>query len=193
MQKACEMSAMGFRSIIALAATSVILVLPSWGQEKAKLKSGLLGEYYKIGEDIDDFPSFAKRKPTFVRIDAEINFELAKAEFGDTKVVDNFYVRWTGLIRIPKNAVYKFYTESDDGSRLFIDGKLVVDNGGLHSLKLRKGEVDLKVGDHEIKIDFFDNRHEAGCKVFWESEDVFKKVIPAEVLFHKECKRPSNK
>src|SRR5882672_4423100 len=110
---------------------------------------------------LDDFPSIGSdRKPTLQRMDEDINFASTLEAFPGTKLVDNFYVRWTGVLRIPKEGRYKSYLNSDDGSRLFLDGKQVVDNGGTHDMIEVSGETDLKPGDHEIKVELFDEEEE---------------------------------
>src|SRR5205085_5881427 len=73
-----------------------------------------------------------------------------------------------GALPISKDGNYTFFLESDDGSRLFIDGKQVVDNGGLHAMEEKSGEVELKAGEHVLKIEFFENEVDAGCKFSWQ-------------------------
>ena len=100
----------------------------------------------------------------------------------------HFFVRWTGILRIAKDGKYTLSTVSDDGSRVFLDGKQVVDNGGLHAMDEKASEeLDLKAGDHEIKIEFFQNEGGAGCKVQWATEGVEKQAIPESAFFHKKA------
>jgi len=98
---------------------------------------------------------------------------------------DHFYVRWTGVLRVPKDGKYTFYTESDDGSRLWIGDKKVVDNGGLHGMEEKSGEIELKAGDVALKVDVFENEGGVGMKMFWEGAGISKQIIPAAALFHK--------
>ena len=149
------------------------------------LKPGLIGEYFKFDEGIEDFPDVKNKKPNIRRADKELNWEGTGEEFAGTGFAEDFYVRWTGVVRIPKDGKYTFFTESDDGSRLFIDGKQVVDNGGLHAMEEKEGTAELKAGPHDIKIDFFENEGGAGCIARWEAEGVAKEVVPEKVLFHK--------
>ena len=131
-------------------------------------------------------PFPAGQKPSVERVDKEINFASTLEAFPGTKLVDNFYVNWTGVIRIPKDGAYIFHLESDDGSRLFIDGKQVVDHGGTHEMTEMSGRAELKAGDHEIKVEFFDAEEEAGCILSWETAgDEPRKWCPPPVLFHK--------
>jgi hypothetical protein len=149
------------------------------------IQPGLLGRYYQ-SIVLDDFPTIkAGKKPDAEKVDKQINFASTLEEFGGTKLRDNFYVVWTGVIRIPKDGKYTFFLESDDGSRLFIDGKKVVDNGGTHEMMEESGKVELKAGDHEIKVEFFDQEEDAGCILSWQTEGKAKEVVPAAVLFHK--------
>jgi len=149
------------------------------------LQPGLTGRYYQFTA-LSDLPNVpAGRKPDLERADKQINFASTLEEFAGTKLRDNFYVVWSGVIRIPKDAKYTFFLESDDGSRLYIDGKEVVDNGGTHEMVEVSGESELKAEDHEIRVEFFDEEEDAGCILSWQTEGQAKEVVPAGVLFHR--------
>jgi hexosaminidase len=60
----------------------------------------------------------------------------------------------TGTFKAPADGVYRFDLKSDDGSRLFIDDELLIDNGGDHAPRLRSGEIALSAGCHPLKLDF---------------------------------------
>ena len=159
-------------------------------QEAAEeMKPGLIAEFFNIGKAMEEFPVIpAERKPDLRRIDRKINFEHTTEAFPGTPMSDHFYVRWTGKVRIPRDGKYTFFTESDDGSRLWIDGKVIVDNGGLHAMEEKSGELDLKAGDHEIKLELFENDGEVGCKLSWESANLAKEILTEAVLSHKKDK-----
>jgi len=149
------------------------------------LQPGLTGRYYQMTNSLEDFPTIpAGKKPDVERVDKQINFASTLEAFPGTKLVDNFYVVWTGKIRIPADGAYTFFLESDDGSRLFIDGAQVVDNNGLHEMQESPGKVELKAGDHVIKVEFFDAEEDAGCILSWKSAKIEKQVVPENVLFH---------
>jgi hypothetical protein len=150
------------------------------------LEPGLIGQYYQMEGRVEDFPTIGPgRKPTLQRVDKDINFASTTEVFPGTTLVDNFYVRWIGVLKVPKDGRYKFYLNSDDGSRLFIDREQVVNNGGTHDMTEVSGEAELKAGEHEIKVEFFDEEEEAGCILSWESAAMKKEVLPASALFHK--------
>jgi hypothetical protein len=146
---------------------------------------GLLAEYYQTPEGTEDFPEFpASKAPDLRRVDKNINFESTQDEWPGTKFKDFFYIRWTGKIRIPADGNYTFFLESDDGSRLFLDGKQVVDNGGVHAMEETSGSVQLTAGEHVFKAEFFEKDIDAGCKLSWKTDKIAKQIVPADVLFH---------
>ena len=167
----------------------VFLSLPSTPKTFAAndIEPGLIGEYFDLGDPVEDFPKIPPdKKPTIKRVDKDINFRSTENTFPGTKLQSHFAIRWTGKIKAPKDGRYTFSLESDDGSRLLIDGKQVVDNGGLHEMQENDGTVELKAGDHEITIDYFENDNDggAGCVLFWKAEGLTKEVVPARALFH---------
>jgi len=152
----------------------------------AESEPGLLGEYFALGGNLEDFPKLEGKKPDLKRVDKTINFRSTGPTFPGTKLDNHFAIRWTGKIKIPKDGTYTFFLESDDGSRLLIDGKIVVDNGGLHDMQTQDGNVDLKAGEHDLQIDYFENENDggAGCVLSWKTKGVEKEVVPASALFH---------
>src|SRR5438270_5665624 len=100
----------------------LLVTAPAFGADN--VEPGLIGEYYQMQATLEDFPALGSgRKPEVRRVDKNINIESTLEAIPGTKLVDNFYVRWTGVLKVPKNGSYKFYLNSDDGSRLLIDGK----------------------------------------------------------------------
>ncbi len=95
---------------------------------------------------------------------------------------DRFALRFTGSIHVPKDGAWTFFTTSDDGSRLYIDGKLVVDNDGWHGMVEKSGAVDLKAGPHAILVTYFDQGGDDGLAVSWQGPGTAKEKIPARVL-----------
>ncbi len=63
--------------------------------------------------------------------------------------------RFSGFITVPSEEVWEFALSSDDGSRLWIDEELVVDNDGLHQAETRRGTIALAAGAHVIRVDYF--------------------------------------
>ena len=166
------------RSSSALLAT---LLLAASQLHAANLKPGLVGEYFK--QRYNDIPKGAK--PFYVRVDKQVDFREVSGEFYGTKLSQNFTVRWTGQLLVEQSGQYGFATASDDGSRLYIDGKLVVDNGGSHSWAKKSGKVQLTFGTHEFELRFDQGGGGAGCIAYWTPPGGKEAAIPAKALFHK--------
>lgn len=98
---------------------------------------------------------------------------------------NNYGAEFAGTIQIDDAGTWTFYTESDDGSALWIDGYQVVDNDGLHSMSERSGSVSLDAGSHEIMVRFFERSGNHGLIVSWRGPGVpTRTVIPGDVLTH---------
>jgi fibro-slime domain-containing protein len=152
---------------------------------EAVLKPGLMAEYYDLAEEVSDFPVIAAgTKPAVSRVDATINIEDSEDEVPGTTLSEHFYIRWTGVVRVPKDGTYTFTINSDDGSRVFIDDKEVIDHGGVHAMEEKSEDVTLTAGDHKIKVEFFENEGGAGCILMWSAAGVDQVVVPATALFH---------
>ena len=149
----------------------VTVGLAAFAQDR-ELEPGLVGEYFALAGAPESFPNPpAATKPTVVRVDKTIDFASVSGEFYGTRLSDNFYARWTGVLRIEKAGKTLFWTQSDDGSRLLVDGKVVVDNGGEHPMTEKTGSADLSEGDHELKIEYTQGGGEAGIKVLWQPQE----------------------
>ncbi|MEJ7913480.1 MAG: PA14 domain-containing protein, partial [Chitinophagaceae bacterium] len=126
---------------------------------------GLTGEspYDKEGQGVDYayyeqngltvLPDFNTLTP--VKTGRAKNFAL-----GMQNRTDNFQLKYSGTINIPTSGIYTFYTSSDAGSKLYIDGfdatRLVVNNDGEHLAVEMSGSVNLTKGAHTIYVTFFE-------------------------------------
>ena len=105
------------------------------------------------------------------------NFDIS-ASLG----LDFFAYKFEGVINIQANDTYTFYTSSDDGSQLFIDDKLVVDNDGLHGTSERSGSIALTAGIHFIRVTFFERTGGEALSVKYSSATIAKQTIPDVLL-----------
>ncbi len=96
----------------------------------------------------DDVPEFENLKPLAIGTVSGFDLSVGKRQ-------NNFGMRFTGFLHIAKPGQYQFWIGSDDGSRLAIDGKEVVKNGGVHPHADKEGRTSLDVGPHEITVDYF--------------------------------------
>ena len=82
--------------------------------------------------------------------------------------------------------MYNFYLYSDDGSRLYIDGKLVVDNDGSHSAERKGGHIALEQGMHAIVLQYFEDYMGQSLQVRVSARNMPEQDVPSSMLFHKQ-------
>jgi len=96
---------------------------------------------------------------------------------------DNFGFEYKGYIEVPADGYYTFYTNSDDGSRLYIGNKLIVDNDGLHGTQEASGVIGLKAGKHSITVDYFELGGEQVLTVSYSGPGINKQEVPSAALY----------
>jgi putative heme-binding domain-containing protein len=148
------------------------------GDDAASAGRGLAVEYFeqRVTNLWDETFATMKPKSTGSVLALSTDLPLVKAHGGA------FVLRFTGAISIPKEGSYTFFTESDDGSRLFIDGKSVVNNDGLHGMQEKSGKITLKAGSHPFVVTYFNAGGDEGLRVQWQGPGIPKQPIPATAL-----------
>jgi hypothetical protein len=136
--------------------------------------NGLNYEYYEgVWSSLPNFDSLTR-----IAEGTANNFDL-----GLRLRDDYFAFRFTGYIKVPVDGNYTFYTNSDDGSKLYVNGSLVVDNDGLHGMRERSGSINLLAGKHAIVVTYFEYNGGQGLIVSYSGPGISKKQIPVNVLF----------
>jgi alpha-L-fucosidase len=121
-------------------------VTPRPAQTIAGAGQGLLRERFE-----GDFD----RLPDFTALTSTASEPAARVELPEGPREERVAFVWSGLVRASQRDVYTFALTSDDGSRLFIDGEVVVDNDGLHGAEERRGDIALAAGWHAIRVEWF--------------------------------------
>ena len=122
------------------------------------IPSGLRGVVYAINEGATLLPDFEKLKPLGYLYTNRLNIpsRLFSAGFpGITGQAEWFAIDYRGRFWIKNPGKYNFALTSDDGARLYIDDKLVIDNDGLHAAKTLTGSVTLTPRLHSIRLTYF--------------------------------------
>eukprot|EP01052_Picozoa_sp_SAG31_P009458 SAG31_NODE_497_length_14862_cov_6.951568_3_plen_551_part_00 len=114
------------------------------------------GSLRAASSEIDSWEPSIEHEEHTDSIDYE-NTEAFARDIDGFEGADQFVMRWRGSYAAPSSGQYTFTTTSDDGSMLYIDGVVVVDNDGLHGAQSRSGDVQLDAGPHSIMILFFEN------------------------------------
>jgi predicted phosphodiesterase len=97
---------------------------------------------------------------------------------------DSWGLSYTGYIDIQKDGLYTFYTNSDDGSKLYINDKLIVNNDGSHATIDKTGGAFLKKGKHKFRLDYFENYGGQSLFAAYEMDGMEKQVIPSTLYSH---------
>jgi len=140
-------------------------------------KEGLKFEYYEFDKPINSTLDLLEMKSL-----AKGNVGKFVFPYDDEKLPESFGLIYNGFIEVPNEGVYTFYTNSNDGSRLYIDGKLIVENDGWHGPLEKSGEVALEAGLHKIKLLYFQSGGRKSLGVFMESSDSAKMEISEKIL-----------
>jgi len=116
------------------------------------------GSVYFIPEGTDRLPDFSKLKPVGKIYTPVLNVTPRSFREGFPGVTDRFEwfaIDYKGKIYLPQDRKFTFYLLSDDGARLVIDGKTVIDNDGIHPPVEKSGSVSLKKGFHTVEVQYF--------------------------------------
>src|SRR4051812_34760311 len=109
---------------------------------------GLPGGYY-------DNPNLSGSSVT--RTDATVNFNWGFGSPAAGIAADTFSARWTGQVQARFTQLYTFSTDSDDGVRLWVNGKLIIDDWSPHARKINRGTIFLTQGQrYDIKMEYYD-------------------------------------
>jgi hypothetical protein len=150
--------------------------LPAINLNAKTLQQGVAYKYYEADFKLTHTNMIASAR--LVREGIQPNFSIASATAKDSMAFD-----FRTYINIPERGVYQFYTLSDDGSALFINGQLVVDNDGTHSLRRVNGKVALEAGFHELRVLYFENYMGEFLEVGMSSRSIREDVIPDYMLY----------
>jgi hypothetical protein len=136
---------------------------------------GLRGEYY---DNID------LTNLKLIRIDNTIDFDWGQSSPNSNISSNSFSVIWTGEVQPLYSENYTFYTETDDGVRLWVDNIPLIDNWTNYTEAESSGSIMLEAGvKYKIRLEYYENTEDALAKLMWCSESQEKEVIPQTQLY----------
>jgi len=144
-------------------------------------ESGLIGYYYH-GTEWQGPPVSVQRDFVVTANDIPFSGELRPP----------YSVIWRGKLDIPRPGQYALGTNSDDGSYLFVDGQLVVDNGGAHGGRYREGVIRLSRGYHDIEVRYFQVDGSQTMQLWWTPPGGSRELLPPTQLFPWEGEIPAH-
>jgi hypothetical protein len=143
---------------------------------------GLEVDYFEQDGGWRTLPAFDSLVPKRTSVTSVIGLASAPRR-------ENFGLRFRGLVRIPATGVYGFSLSSDDGSRLAIDGQLVVAHDGIHGMSERSGWVALSAGLHFFELAYFQGCCGIGLTLEVQAPLGARGPLPSGWLFHQDPSR----
>ena len=165
-------------------ATATVSVTPIRHPENAKGDTpGLAVSYYALSAP-KSLPEFDLLAPYAQQVVPTIDVASTGGEFAGSGRADEVGAVWTGWLRVDQAGTYRIAVESDDGSRVWIGDRMLVNNDGLHGMVERSGSIVLGPGKHAIRVEFFEYGGGAGCILRMEGPGVPFGVVDAGRLTH---------
>jgi hexosaminidase len=153
-----------------------------------ELKSALAVKPAKKGLKFDYFTGTLFQQVQDLELAKPVNSGIFEGKISSekwkTKLERYIGLKFDGYIFIPETANYTISTLSDDGSKLFIDNELVVNNDGIHWLNEAYGIVKLEKGFHKINISYFDQIGGTTLTCFIQQEGKEKQEISESQLYY---------
>lgn len=144
---------------------------PTPGPETAG-KQGLEVSYFALTGNVTKLADINfNGTPAATSTATSLNYMRTNEAFWTGGKTDMFAAHYTGNLNVVKAGTYTFYLTSDDGSALYIDGKLVVNNDGVHGTVERTASVNLTAGAHDIEIRYFEATGRQSLKFEWKGPD----------------------
>jgi RHS repeat-associated protein len=146
--------------------------------QKETASKGLRGEYYAS-------TGLTPADLKLARTDSEINFDWGTGEPVPNGGIpaDAFSVRWTGKVQATTTGTYNFYTVSDDGVRLWVNGVQLINNWTNHGPTEDVGAIALTAGQqYDIKLEYFEGAVGAIIQLKWLPPGGTKQIVPVSQL-----------
>jgi hypothetical protein len=150
--------------------------------------NGLLAEAFALesAESLPDFTALGSVAQSFAVPNLDVDdTDVAEGFPGLTALTQNYAIKFSGSINIVEEAEYELCLHSDDGSRLLLEGQVVVDNDGVHESAVEACElVYLAAGEYLIEVQYFQAEGPMVTMHFaWAINGGDKVIVPTEVLF----------
>jgi len=158
---------------------------PKGGVNEASCKPGIWAQYY---EGANHYAT-VEDAPFFSRVEKSLGFGSIPAPLPN-QGLKNWVLQgpcaavFSGFVKIEKEDLYTFFIESDDGSRLFINGELIADNDGVHGMTEIWGQVDLRPGLHRVWVEYYNAGGGMGLNVRMKPRGGDKRPLGPELFYN---------
>lgn len=147
---------------------------PVWSLTTLGPGGGVIAQYFN-GMGASGFPILTQTEDS-------VNHSWGEGAVAGN-VTDNVSARWTAVLEAPLTETFTFITTSDDGVRLSLDGRRIINNWTDHGTTDNRGRVDLVAGQtYRIVMEWYENGGGAVAQLSWESPTIARQIIPAGPL-----------
>lgn len=152
-------------------------------------------EFFPITADVYQLPTNTTKLPDFSTIGEKLTkvcmdqYNVAPRDWstgfpGIANLFEWFALHTTTRLLVPADGSYSFKLNSDDGAKLYIDGKLVIDNDGQHAPTAKVATIDLSAGEHAVTIDYFQGpRYQIALELYWKTPGASSYVYVPKASF----------
>lgn len=134
------------------------------------------------GDKMEHLPKFDVLAPVFK---GKTNSFSPIGIIGDKARQDQVALVMESYLEVENAGNHTFYINSDDGSKLYMNGLLLADNDGNHGVRERSGNLNLKKGRHPIRVEFYNSGGGYHLDVRYKGPNVPKQIIPSDKLYTK--------
>ncbi|HOH49959.1 MAG TPA: DUF4838 domain-containing protein [Candidatus Hydrogenedentes bacterium] len=145
--------------------------------QAGKVTPGLKWAYYN--KTLNDLPDFSTLTPDATGVANRVDISKSPTK-------DGFALRFEGFLKAPENGLYSLALRSNDGSRLYLGGELLIDNGGLHKAETKTAFAALEKGLHPVVVEYFESGGEETLSLFWSGPGVKHAAVPGDAFAHAE-------
>lgn len=143
-----------------------------------------VGNIYFLPKNTQRLPNFDELEPVGTVYTSKLDIAPRQFDKGFPGISDRFEwfgIRYTTSIYIDIPGKYRFRLNSDDGSKLIINGKTVIDNDGQHAPQAKRGEIVLEEGVHEFVVEYFQGpRYQIALQLFVTPPDGDEEIFELE-------------
>jgi phage tail-like protein len=156
------------------------VIVPGFTYAERRL-AGLRGDYYE-GTKFEIL-RYTRADPT-IKFNWGRQSPLSDVPSQEQFPADNFSVRWSGQVRSRFSETYTFRTVSDDGVRLWVGGKRIIENWTDHAVTTDAGQIRLEAGRwYPIVLEYYEKGDVALIELHWSSASQRSEIVPEECLY----------
>ena len=146
--------------------------------------TGLKGQYFHWTGTAPPTDPFST-SPVLTRLDSTVNFTWGTGSPDALVNPDLFAAKWTGQVEAPATGIYTFYTSTDDGGRLYVNGVLMNSSSWRDQGTTEwSGTINLSSNQkYDIRFEYYENGGGAVAQLSWSGPGVTKQIIPQAFLY----------